>query len=252
MRHTIRYCALGLLALAAFSRTPAEEIVHFTNGTYMAVQAHEIVGDLIQVNLGGNAKMSFPSSLVEKIDRGGRNVYARNTPSNVVSPGQGGAAGAVSERSYPATGEGSIPSRFRSASSSRREMMEPDAQLQAGQTAPDPRSPLAGHPNATARQMRVMGDRSAYNGGVTTPTLIAPGSKPPPGVAPVSGPSFTRIKSRIPSSHPSESTPPPSPPSEDTSDPSDDSGAPSSDEPAPEPEADAPADGSGDESGGED
>lgn len=46
----------------------AEEIVHFTSGTSMPVRGHVEEGDMIKVDLGDDGFMSFPRSVVDRIE----------------------------------------------------------------------------------------------------------------------------------------------------------------------------------------
>jgi hypothetical protein len=48
--------------------TLAEEIVHFTNGTTMAVESHSIEDGNVRVNLGGQGFLAFPLEQIEKIE----------------------------------------------------------------------------------------------------------------------------------------------------------------------------------------
>ncbi len=94
----------------------ADEVVYFTNGTYLLVTSHTIEKEMISVDLGGSSKMAFPLQMVDKIESAGRNVYLNPTyhPANqaVAGPAAGGMVsnGGV----YPVTGAGSVPSRLRS------------------------------------------------------------------------------------------------------------------------------------------
>ncbi len=104
---------LAALLVAAGLAARAEEIVHFTNGTTMAVRSHRVEGSMIRVDLGANAVMAFPVGQVERITEAGQDVYLQPSQrqANVVLSGDDGAA-AVPER-YPVTGESTVPSRFR-------------------------------------------------------------------------------------------------------------------------------------------
>lgn len=46
----------------------AEEIVHFTNGTTMAIESHSIEDGNVRVNLGGQGFLAFPLEQIEKIE----------------------------------------------------------------------------------------------------------------------------------------------------------------------------------------
>jgi hypothetical protein len=112
--HPRRLALLGLVFLAAGSAAVADDVVHFANGTFMKVQSYVVDGDMIKVTLGPGATMSFPTTLVESIERSGRTVYPQTPggPSNVVV--SGGAGGQVSGGGqYIQSGEHQIPARHR-------------------------------------------------------------------------------------------------------------------------------------------
>ena len=67
MRNKGFVIAILLMAIAAGSAS-AEEVIHFTNGTVMAIRSHKVEGDQIKVDLGDNGFMAFPKSVVEKIE----------------------------------------------------------------------------------------------------------------------------------------------------------------------------------------
>lgn len=48
--------------------TLAEEIVHFTNGTTMAIESHSIEDGAVRVHLGGEGYLAFPLEQIEKIE----------------------------------------------------------------------------------------------------------------------------------------------------------------------------------------
>lgn len=67
MRAAVRTAAVSMFFLAA-AAVRADEIVYFTNGTYMRIQTHEVQGDMVRVRLDGSASLAFPSRQVEKIE----------------------------------------------------------------------------------------------------------------------------------------------------------------------------------------
>lgn len=75
MRHT-RIFLLGLLIALVLAAGPAraEEIIYFTNGSTMPIRTHEVQGNMIHVDLGGDAFMAFPLAMVEKIEVAGKGV----------------------------------------------------------------------------------------------------------------------------------------------------------------------------------
>ena len=60
----------------------ADEVVHFTNGSTMAVRSHEVEEGTITVEIGKDSYMSFPMSLVERIEKSGRAVFNADGTSN--------------------------------------------------------------------------------------------------------------------------------------------------------------------------
>ena len=75
MRHT-RIFLLGLLIALVLAAGPAraEEIIYFTNGSTMPIRTHEVKGNMIHVDLGGDSFMAFPLAMVEKIEAAGKGV----------------------------------------------------------------------------------------------------------------------------------------------------------------------------------
>ena len=96
MRHTrmILPCLAVLLILAA-GAVQAEEIVYFTNGNAMPIRSHEVRGSMIHVDLGSDAFMAFPLSMVEKVEVAGKEVvldpsFSSNKVFSTAGPGGGG------------------------------------------------------------------------------------------------------------------------------------------------------------------
>jgi hypothetical protein len=46
----------------------ADEVIHFKNGTYLAIRAHEVKGDMVYVTLAADAVMAFPMKMVDRIE----------------------------------------------------------------------------------------------------------------------------------------------------------------------------------------
>lgn len=67
MRAPVGLLLCGLM-LCLPTLTRADEVVYFTNGTYMHVLSHEVKGDMVRVRLDGDAAVAFPSRLIEKIE----------------------------------------------------------------------------------------------------------------------------------------------------------------------------------------
>ncbi len=64
-----------LAALLAFSPALGSEIVHFKNGTTMAVLGHEVEGEMIHVQLAADSRIAFPAGMVERIVKAGEEVF---------------------------------------------------------------------------------------------------------------------------------------------------------------------------------
>ena len=59
----------GTETFTVASAARADEIIYFTNGTYMKILAHEVKGDMIKVQMDGNGSMGFPTRMVDKIEK---------------------------------------------------------------------------------------------------------------------------------------------------------------------------------------
>lgn len=95
MRHTRRLLlGLAIFLVLSAGTARAEEIVYFSNGSAMPIRSHEVRGDMIHVDLGGDAFMAFPLSMVDKVVAAGKEVVLDPSFSggNMVAsePGQGG------------------------------------------------------------------------------------------------------------------------------------------------------------------
>jgi hypothetical protein len=104
---------LGILA--ALSPAPkADEVVHFTNGTYMRILSHEILGDMVRVRLDGAASLTFPSRQVERIEGFYGVVY--NGPESKVQANQAlpGPAHSGPDTPYPVRVDPALATRGRS------------------------------------------------------------------------------------------------------------------------------------------
>jgi len=79
---------LGVV-LGVVSSVWADEVVHFTNGTSLVIVGHKVEKDMISIDLGANASMSFPLSMVERVENAGRNVFTGESyrPSNQATAG---------------------------------------------------------------------------------------------------------------------------------------------------------------------
>ncbi len=78
----------AILATALVASAPgfAEEIVYFKSGSAMPARSHEIKGDMIHLDLGGDAFIAFPMSLVERIEDA-KGVELKPSHSNVIQAG---------------------------------------------------------------------------------------------------------------------------------------------------------------------
>jgi len=84
--------ALAVLVLLVGSAS-AEEVIHFKSGGTLPVVSHKIEGDMIQVDLGDNAVMAFPMSVVERVVEAPRGLmFGRSSTgaSNVMSASPNG------------------------------------------------------------------------------------------------------------------------------------------------------------------
>lgn len=130
----LRVLAIGVaVALFATGHAAAEDVLHFENGTTMTVTEHRVEGDMLHVELGRGGEMAFPLSRVERITRGGRDVFSEGR-ANVSAPSQPGAGrGSASALppQLPVTGAGGVQSRYtRSTRSARERAAAVDTRLQ--------------------------------------------------------------------------------------------------------------------------
>ncbi len=83
---------LAVLVTLASAPAFSEEIVYLTSGSAMAVRGHEVKGDMIHLDLGGDSFIAFPMTLVDRIE-GAQGIQLKPSHSNVIhSPAQGAAA----------------------------------------------------------------------------------------------------------------------------------------------------------------
>lgn len=68
----------------------AGEVVEFTDGRYLEVESHQVIDDAMRLNVSGSSYLVFPLSQVDRIERGGREVFRQ--------PGTVTARGTESER----------------------------------------------------------------------------------------------------------------------------------------------------------
>jgi len=82
-------------ALAFATSASAEEVVYFSNGTYMKVVSHEVRGDMVKVQLDGSGSIAFPARMIDKIESGSGVVFGGPTSgifANQAAPRMAGAA----------------------------------------------------------------------------------------------------------------------------------------------------------------
>ena len=95
----VRLSVLTLsLGLTLTQAARADEVVQFTNGAEMTVQAHAVTKDMVKLDLGGNSSISFPLAMVNKIVSAGQDVF-RNPiyyPANQAIAGTAAGGGATS------------------------------------------------------------------------------------------------------------------------------------------------------------
>lgn len=72
MRRNRGFLLAALVLLAA--PVAAEEVVVFKSGSALPIVSHKVDGNMIHVDLGNNAFMAFPMSVVERVDKAGKNV----------------------------------------------------------------------------------------------------------------------------------------------------------------------------------
>jgi len=84
----------------------AEEVVHFKSGSSLPIVSHKIEGNMIHVDLGDNAFMAFPMSVVERVEQASRNIIiGRSTGggTNVMSARPDSAGSFQEQAALPST-----------------------------------------------------------------------------------------------------------------------------------------------------
>jgi len=175
-RATFVISALAL-ALALGTAARADEIIRFKNGTYLTIKSHVVAEGMVTVVLGSDARMSFPVSLVEAIERGGVSLFRPVIAPNVVGGKHGGSStpGAVSLNDMPNRPDyrvyASVPPRptGRTSKSARRAAMmatDPvDLLFVSGESgAPVSASVFPGHEDPNHRNFTVTGNSSLVEG----------------------------------------------------------------------------------------
>lgn len=187
---------LVLVTLAA--PLGAEEIVHFTSGTSMPVVSHKIDGDMIHVDLGDNAFMAFPMSMVDRVEIAGANVMIRRSNTggtNVMAPRPDPTG------SFPVSGQRPARASETNRFSEERES-DPAVEIDsrgvavyrpfANSSHPGKRSVgFAGH-----KRVREAGGTGAYRGATQVGTRQVIGGTKPRGHGSSSAPPLTGIEYR--------------------------------------------------------
>jgi len=75
----IRWIPVALALLALALPVCAEEILYFKSGSAMPVVSHKVDGSMIHVDLGDNAFMAFPLTMVDRVERAGKNVMLQRS-----------------------------------------------------------------------------------------------------------------------------------------------------------------------------
>jgi hypothetical protein len=168
------FTAALVVGLMGAGTVLAAEIVHFTNGTYMEISSHTVKDGMIEVVFSNDAKISFPASVVERIEKGGRSVYpglVGGTARNQAVPGSTSSGGPPEIRTERVTGEMTAPRRRTPSASARRRQlqgMDPADQLRysaAAPAAPDPLKPFPNHATPAKRKVSVVGNTALQRGG---------------------------------------------------------------------------------------
>ena len=152
---------LGLVIVAGSAL--AEEVIFFTNGTSMPIRAHSVKDGMIRVDLGADASMAFPASVVDRIEVAGVHVSLDTGPANRVGSGNGPTPGRP-QREKP---------RINPANLLGSKITPPAADVATGKDGVTYHRPLARSANPRKREFRVSGSSTARNarmgrGGIQT------------------------------------------------------------------------------------
>jgi len=188
----------------------ANEILHMTNGTTMAIKSHEIHGTMIHVDLGSNAKIAFPAGQVEKITKAGKNVYVQPSLRGAKKGRSGSRIEIESKMDSRHQQKGWAPDKSKrkpysggdAAGKALEKLME---QQGGGAEIPTGYRPFRDHPNKAVRGMTATGNVSAYRDAMTRngrrgASTTASGRTiiPPPGAGRGSSrPEVTGIKKEV-------------------------------------------------------
>lgn len=152
-----RFLVLAPLLAAVVALAPAalaSEVIHFVSGTTMTIQSHEFKDDMIEINLGRGAVMTFPAYMIERIESAGRDVYASDSysPTNQALEGEGRSTSPMQQ-----PGLASMPSRFRGGAEARARLtpQQRNEAYQVGLGAASTGSALSPPPEAQGRGARL-------------------------------------------------------------------------------------------------
>ncbi len=165
MRKTRWAVLASLILLGAVVPAMAEEIVHFTNGSTMAIRSHTVKDGMIHVDLGASNFMAFPWDRVERIEKAGRDVYLKASYSraNVTVATPDG------DQRFPVSAADQVSASQRARRAGGSAQPNPVGNYDSmptreGEYGIETGFPLSGHPNKKVRNL-----------GVTGPALSAPG-----------------------------------------------------------------------------
>jgi hypothetical protein len=71
---TVPVAAL-LTAVLAFPLVFADEVVEFQDGRYLKIESHVVLDRSMRLNVSGGSYLIFPLSLVDRIERNGKEVF---------------------------------------------------------------------------------------------------------------------------------------------------------------------------------
>jgi hypothetical protein len=179
---------LTVVALAVFVLTTgaalADEIIHFENGTFLPIRSHTVKDGMVHVVLGSNASMAFPTSMIDRIERGGRLIYDPSVAATnrAVEGTEPEVEGTVSLNSAPAAYRAgtSVPATSRRSNSARRAaMMAKDPEqllrmqmaMQDGPQAPESDSVFPGAATDKLRRVSEVRGFSTPQGQDVSPVL---------------------------------------------------------------------------------
>lgn len=133
----------GIVLLVAVFAAPialADEVVYFTNGTFMRVLTHTVDGEMIRVTLEASASMAFPAHMVEKIESAGMRLYPLSATPQANQAFPGPPRVAAIDAPYPVTGEAQVPKRHRNETPPVAKEADPSTIYRGGWANKEPSS----------------------------------------------------------------------------------------------------------------